>query len=233
LTSSNRTYRPDIIEQFYDFIKLKDYPCVAAKAAAAQSHVGCLVVPDMTSESSDREILDFMYAFVDEYRSSPAIYHSAAILFETPIDGNEEQFEVMLWKKLQSLSDLDAQQYAYDERVSSDPQSPQFSFSLKREAFFIVAMHPQSSRLARKFAYPVLVFNPHQQFEQLRKNNHFHQMKETVRHRDVHYSGSVNPMLEDFGAFSETKQYSGRIYDKHWKCPLQIKHGKSADNSAA
>jgi FPC/CPF motif-containing protein YcgG len=233
LTFTNRTYRPDIIESFYDFIKLKDYPCVAAKAAVAQSHINCIVVPDMIREDRDKQILDFIYSFVDGYRSSSGIYHSAAILFENPVDRNEDQFEAMLWKKLQSLSDLDAKQYTYDERVSSDPQSPHFSFSLKEEAFFIVAMHPHSSRLARRFTYPVLVFNPHQQFEQLRKNNHFDHMKETVRHRDQHFSGSVNPMLEDFGIFSETKQYSGRAHDEHWKCPLQIKHGKSTDNSAA
>jgi FPC/CPF motif-containing protein YcgG len=233
LTSFRPTYRPDIIEHFYDFIKLKDYPCVAAKAAAAQNHIACMVAPDMTSEAGNADILGFIYEFVDEYRSSQGRYHSAAIIFEHPAIRNEEEFETLLWKKLQSLSDLDAQHHNYDERVSDDPQSPLFSFSLKEEAFFIVAMHPQSSRLARKFTYPVLVFNPHQQFEELRKNNHFDQMKTTVRLRDHHFSGSVNPMLEDFGTFSETRQYSGRIYDEHWKCPLQIKHGKSADNSAA
>jgi FPC/CPF motif-containing protein YcgG len=233
LTFTNRTYRPDIIERFYDFIKLKEYPCVAAKAAAAQNHISCMVARDMRSKDDDREILNFIYGFVDSYRSSSGIYHTAAVIFENPVDGNEDEFETVLWSKLQSLSDLDAQQYAYDERVSSDAQSPHFSFSLKQEAFFIVAMHPQSSRQARRFICPVLVFNPHQQFEQLRENNHFDHMKETVRHRDTLFSGSVNPMLEDFGMFSETKQYSGRTYDEHWKCPLQIKHGKSADNSAA
>lgn len=233
MTFSNRTYRPDIIEQFYDFIKLKDYPCVAAKAAAAQNHIACMVAPDMTGEDGDTGILGFIYEFVDGYRLSRGKYHTVAIIFEHPTDRNEDEFETILWKKLQSLSDLDAQQHAYDKRVSDDPQSPLFSFSLKEEAFFIVAMHPQSSRPARKFTYPVLVFNPHQQFEELRKNNHFDQMKITVRLRDHHFSGSVNPMLEDFGVFSETRQYSGRIYNEHWKCPLQIKHEKSADNSAA
>jgi FPC/CPF motif-containing protein YcgG len=232
LIFANPTYRPDIIESFYDFIRLRDYPCVAAKAAATQHHISCMVAPDMASNVGDSAMLNFIYRFVDEYRSSPEKYHSAAVLFENPTDAGEDQFETMLWQKLQSLSDLDAQQYVYDERVSNDPHSPHFSFSLKQEAFFIVAMHPQSSRLARRFAHPVLVFNPHQQFEQLRQNNHFDHMKETVRQRDQHFSGSVNPMLEDFGVYSETKQYSGRVYDEHWKCPLHINHGKSANNSA-
>jgi FPC/CPF motif-containing protein YcgG len=233
LTFINRTYRPDIIESFYDFIKRRDYPCVAAKAAAAQDHISCMVAPDMESDNDDKEVLHFIYRFIDAYRSSPEKYHSAAVLFENPTNASEDEFEAILWKKLQSLSDLDAKQYPYDQRVSSDPNSPHFSFSLKQEAFFIVALHPQSSRLARRFMHPVLVFNPHQQFELLRQNNHFDHMKETVRQRDQHFSGSINPMLEDFGMYPETKQYSGRVHEEHWKCPLHIKHGKSANNSAS
>lgn len=36
------------------------------------------------------------------------------------------------------------------------------------------------------------------------------------------YSGSINPMLEDFGTSSEVYQYSGRKYDAEWRCPLKF-----------
>jgi FPC/CPF motif-containing protein YcgG len=106
-----------------------------------------------------------------------------------------------------------------------DVSSPQFSFSLCSEAFYIIGLHPASNRKARQFSHPALVFNPHAQFELLRHGMKYEPMKLAVRKRDTSYSGSVNPMLQDFGTQSEVSQYSGRIYDKGWSCPLKINHG--------
>ena len=50
----------------------------------------------------------------------------------------------------------------------------------------------------------------------------YEKMKTIVRKRDIVYSGSVNPMLTDFGEASEVYQYSGRKYDSDWKCPLNF-----------
>jgi FPC/CPF motif-containing protein YcgG len=74
--------------------------------------------------------------------------------------------------------------------------------------------------------YPALAFNPHAEFQKLRATNHYESMKEIVRKRDIAYSGSINPMLSDFGEASEVYQYSGRNYNEDWKCPLQIQNEK-------
>jgi FPC/CPF motif-containing protein YcgG len=181
----------------------------------------------MACPADDMNILQFLYIFVDHYRSSNELYQSATIIFEKPQDAAEEEFDNLLWQRLQALSDLDARQYAYDKRVSADPSSTHFSFSLKGEAFFIIGLHAKNSRPSRQFTYPALVFNPHQQFEILREGNHYEPMKHVVRKRDHEYSGSVNPMLADFGTSSEVYQYSGIRYDEKWKCPLQINHAKT------
>ena len=34
-------------------------------------------------------------------------------------------------------------------------------------------------------------------------------------------SGSINPMLARHGESSEARQYSGRVVDEDWKCPLK------------
>ena len=146
---------------------------------------------------------------------------------------DEVSFDRFLWMRLQSLSNLDLKNYSYDDRVASDPHSPDFSFSLKQEAFFIIGLHPGGSRIARQFEYPTLTFNPHAQFEQLRELNKFERMQEVVRKRDLEYSGSVNPMLKDYGVASEVYQYSGRHYDENWKCPFNINNAKSNHNTAA
>jgi FPC/CPF motif-containing protein YcgG len=56
-------------------------------------------------------------------------------------------------------------------------------------------------------------------------------MKDVVRKRDIAYSGSVNPMLTDFGNASEVYQYSGRKYEDTWQCPLKINHTTIEHNS--
>lgn len=98
--------------------------------------------------------------------------------------------------------------------------------------FFIIALHPGSSRPLRRFTYAALVFNPHMQFEELRETGKYNNMKYAVRKRDLAYSGSINPMLTDFGDASEIYQYSGRKYDNTWQCPLKINHAPIEHNTS-
>ncbi len=222
-----------IIQEFEDFINNKSFPCVAARAAISRKQIRYFVADHMACPKDDRTILQFLYQFIDNYRNAEDIFHSAVIIFKTPEIYDEELFDNLLWNRLQSLTWLDAKNWEYDKRVSADPASPDFSFSLGEEAFFIVGLHPASSRPSRQFKYPALVFNPHSQFEHLRKNNGYDNMKSIVRQRDIVYSGSINPMLADFGQSSEVYQYSGRQYDSEWKCPLKINHAEIENHSSA
>src|SRR5207253_10806188 len=95
-----------------------------------------------------------------------------------------------------------------------------FSFSFAGHAFFIVGLHPGSARLARQFPWPTLVFNPHVQFERLREEGKFEKMKEVVRHREEQLEGDVSPVLADFGADTEAKQYAGRVVEPGWHPPF-------------
>jgi len=220
-----------IITEYLDYLKAKDFPCIGAKATLSKQQIKCMVADNMACSKDDVTILKFLYAFTDDYRRSKNFYHSAAIIFTAPEFISEEVFDELMWQRLQALGDLDAKNYSYDKRVDVDPWSPKFSFSIKEEAFYIIGLHANSSRQARQFRYPVLVFNPHAQFEQLRKTARYEMMKKVIRKRDTKYSGSVNPMLEDFGKFSEVYQYSGRQYDDTWQCPLKINHATTENNS--
>lgn len=213
-----------IIREYHDYLGQKDFVCIAAKAALSQHQVSCFVADHMACPKDDRQILDFLYGFIDSYRLSEPLYHSAAVIFRNPSCFKEPMYDELLWQRLQALHDLDSKMYPHDARVSADPSSPDFSFSLKQEAFFIIGLHPESSRPTRRFSYPAIAFNPHAQFEKLRETNRYGRMKDVVRKRDIALSGSVNPMLEDFGHSSEVYQYSGLAYDQSWQCPLHIKH---------
>ena len=217
----------EFVNDYKTYIGNKNFACVAAKAALAKQQLHAMVADHMACPVSDKLILDFLYAFVDEYRKSENLYHSAAIIFKQPQEISEAMFEKFLWQRLQALSDLDAKQFGYDKRVQSNPSSADFSFSLKGEAFFIIGLHPNNSRQARQFKTPAIVFNPHHQFEQLRQTDKYRHLQHAVRKRDVELSGSINPMLHDFGEESEVYQYSGRKYGSEWECPLKIKHERA------
>jgi FPC/CPF motif-containing protein YcgG len=225
------TEQPEVRE-YFDFISTKEFPCVAAKTALTWQQIHCLVVDHLACPKDDAAILEFIYDFVDAYRASEKLYHSAAIIFRGPTVPNEAMFEELFWQRLQSLANLDAQHYGQDPRVTADPNSPEFSFSLKEEAFFVVGLHPGSPRVARQFKYPTLVFNAHAQFEQIRSNGRYDSLRDTIRTRDVAYSGSVNPMLQNFGTASEVYQYTGKVYDDAWKCPFLNPH-HAQHNTAA
>jgi FPC/CPF motif-containing protein YcgG len=142
-------------------------------------------------------------------------------VFENSMFETEQQFEDSLWNLLQTLHNIDT--HSWDETTSSDPSSPKFSYSLLGTSFYIVGMHPNSSRWARSSPFPMIVFNLHSQFELLRSAGRYDRVRDLIRKRDKAYQGSINPMLEDFGTNSEARQYSGRAVESTWKCPFSPK----------
>jgi len=134
--------------------------------------------------------------------------------------GSERAFERRLWTQLQQLHERDEPGAGWDPAVSPDPDDPRFSFSFAGRAFFVVGLHPRSSRLARRFRWPALVFNPHAQFERLRAEGRYARFRALIRERDVALQGTLNPNLTDFGERSEARQYSGRATEPEWRCPF-------------
>jgi len=212
----------DYINSYTSFIRNKDFPCVAAKDVIAKGNISIFVADHLACPHDDRRILDFIYDFTGMYRLSEKGFYSAAIIFKEPVSINEKMFDAFMWQRLQALKDMDALKFPHDSRVNADPASKNFSFSLMAEAYFIVGLHPKSSRQARRFKYPTLVFNPHAQFAEMKSAERYEKMKTIVRKRDIAFSGSVNPMLTDFGEASEVYQYSGQRYGVEWKCPLKV-----------
>lgn len=197
------------------------FPCVGAKAALARGTLNVLACNRIDSAWDDLRIHDGLVRFAEAYREDPALYRSFAVVFDGPTDLTEAQFEEALWRRIQSLSDKDVWRgQAYDARVSPDPGSPHFSLSFGGEAFFVVGLHPHSSRPARRFARPTLVFNLHDQFERLRADGKYESMREKIMVRDEAIAGSRNPMLARHGEASEARQYSGRVVESDWRCPF-------------
>ncbi|WP_438827056.1 guanitoxin biosynthesis heme-dependent pre-guanitoxin N-hydroxylase GntA [Sphingomonas bacterium] len=200
------------------------FPCVGAKAAMARGTLETLGCRSLASAWDDVRIHDRLLAFAAAYRADPGLFRSFAVIFDGPDELDEPAFERLLWQRVQSLSDKDVWRgQSYDATVSPDPDSPHFSLSFGGEAFFVVGLHPQASRPARRFERPVMVFNLHDQFETLRAQGKYETMREKIMVRDETLAGSRNPMLARHGESSEARQYSGRVVDAGWACPFHYK----------
>lgn len=209
------------VDQFQTFIGDADFPCVGAKSALANGMLRVIEARDITSGWNDLEIHRELIDWARAYKSDPSGLRSLAVIFDGPADLGETAFEQALWQRLQSLADKDAWKgLAYDPGVHSDPEHPHFSLSFGGEAFFVIGLHPQASRPARRFHKPALVFNLHDQFERLRADGRYERMRERILDRDEELAGSLNPMLARHGEASEAAQYSGRVVEEGWKCPF-------------
>lgn len=205
-------------------VSAADFPCVGAKAAMARGTLHVLACSRMDSAWDDVRIHDGLVRFAAAYREDPSLFRSFAVVFDGPDDLDEAGFERALWARVQSLSDKDVWRgQSYDPRVSHDPEDPHFSLSFGGEAFFIVGLHPNASRPARRFARPALVFNLHDQFERLRADGRYESMREKIMVRDEAIAGSRNPMLARHGEASEARQYSGRAVGDAWRCPFSYR----------
>lgn len=208
-------------EQLQQFIGEPDFPCVGAKSALQKGRLTIYRARAIDSAWNDVEIQEQLMQFAWAYHQEPTLFTSFAVVFDGPTTLDEAGFEQHLWDRIQSLTAKDSWRgQPHDERVSADPDDPHFSLSFGGEAFFVVGLHPQASRPARRFAYPVMVFNLHDQFEMLRRQGRYDKLRTAIIERDVRLAGNVNPMLARHGTISEARQYSGRAVDADWACPF-------------
>ena len=197
------------------------FPCIGAKAALNSGAVSFGFYERLASATSTnnlaRDLERFTRARAQQSENQLA---TMVAVFRGPFDLDELEFEKLLWSQLQKLHDVDTPRFAWDPRVNSDPSAPEFSFSFAGQAYYVIGMHANSSRRARRFPWPALVFNLHEQFERLRSDGNWEHMKRTIRVRDYQFQGSINPMLSDFGEESEARQYSGRAVEDDWQAPF-------------
>ncbi len=213
-----------IRDAFHEFVADAHFPCLAAKATLRPGrdddddvHVygvlGSVSVSDALATDLGR--------FARRMSSVAHRLTAFVAIFTGRPPASERAFERRLWVQLQLLHERDDPATGWDPTVSADPDDPRFSFSFAGTAFFVVGLHPKSSRLARRFRYPALVFNPHEQFERLRREGGFERLRDRIRARDIALQGSINPTLADFGEQSEAAQYAGRDTTAGaWRCPF-------------
>jgi len=211
-----------------DFIAAPSFPCVGAKSALNKGRMQLLEFGELGDESLTPALHAALMDYARQYPDpGTAPVSFIAVFRQKTLD--ERSFEQRMWRQLQALHAHDcAHGLPWAADVSDDPEREDFSFSVGGRAFFVVGLHPGASRLARRTPMPCLVFNFHEQFEQLKASGKYTVMQEAIRKRDMALQGSINPVLARFGEASEARQYSGRAVEADWQCPFHSKARKDA-----
>jgi FPC/CPF motif-containing protein YcgG len=210
-------------EAFREFVGSPAFSCLGARAAMQKRSYRFGTYRKLDDESSTLGLARDLFAFAQERRGFESAFTTYVAVFagSEVKDDAELAFERALWSQLDRLHDLDREHHRWDPKVSSDPQDPAFSYSFATTGFFVVGLHPGSSRSARRFAWPALVFNAHEQFVQLRSAGQFERLQERIRAREIALDGSLNPNLANFGERTEARQYAGRAVPDEWTCPFR------------
>jgi FPC/CPF motif-containing protein YcgG len=206
------------------------FTCHGGKAAVRQHQYRFGLYDELASPGAAAGLARDLTEFLADLPIRNGTFSTYLASFVRPNPADERAFEILLWRLLQQLHDLDAPHHAWDPAVNADPDRPDFAFSFGGTAFFVIGLHAGSSRAARRFAWPTLVFNPHRQFEELRHDGRYARFQEVIRRAETELQGTVNPMLGLHGAISQAAQYSGRRVEDGWHCPF---HSRSPSSDAA
>jgi FPC/CPF motif-containing protein YcgG len=219
-SANSRSFEAEARAAFQTLVTGHTFPCVGARAAFNSESYAFATYQQIADEATTAPLARDLYEFTRSDIRRDSEYATFVAVFRGPAHQTEQQFEAALWSQLQQLNRVDATHFDWDCTAQSDPTDPQFSFSFAGQALYVIGMHPNSSRLARQFPWPTIIFNPHEQFERLRADGKWKRMQQTIRERDVELQGSINPMLSDFGESTEARQYSGRAVEAAWRAPF-------------
>lgn len=211
--------------QFRALISNAQFPCPGARTTFSQGTYRFGVFDQMGTKETAQALAHSLRNFIEARRTMDTMYTAFVSCYKEPLPLTHEQFAYQLWSMLQELHVEDLSEW--DPKTSSDPESPDFAFSFGGMSFFIAGMHSGSPRFARRFGWPTLVFNAHEQFHFLRSKGIFEKFRDNVRSRDTNLQGFVNPASADHGTASEAIQYTGQISNSEWKCPFHHKNKES------
>ena len=197
------------------------FSCVGAKIAVAPTRPGWACTTCGLRRATRRRLPAPVAFLADPARRAGRHRFVTSSRFSRRPTDWTGRFEGRLWEQLRRLNRLDAPHHAYDPAVTPDADDPHFGFSFAGTAFFVVGLHPHSSREARRFPWPLLVFNPHAQFTRLREAGRWARMQDVIRTREMSLQGSLNPNLAEHGNETEARQYSGRSVEPDWQPPFE------------
>jgi len=119
----------ELIGRFEAFIAAESFPCVGAKSALSRGQIIYRIENTLRGGPAASTVAA-LQQFSHEYDRDSPLFQSVVVLFRQPGTLTEDAFESVLWQYLDSMHHADAVHHAWDPRVSKDPKSADFSFSV-------------------------------------------------------------------------------------------------------
>lgn len=214
------TVLKDFEQDISSLVFANNYPCIAALKTLSTRQYSTGVFGELGAGNQSHRLATELLAMRDEQKRTGSLELSFFAVFPDLADMSEDEFEQRLWKELSLLTTVPGIDPTWDPAFSENPEDKNFCFCLGGTAFFVVGMHPNSSRLSRRIRFPTLVFNVYEQFKELDRRNRYQPMIQANRKRDRLFQGDVNPMSEKYNDVWESIQFSGKNNSDEWKCPF-------------
>ncbi len=219
-------------------MQLRNYPCVAALQSFASRDFLVGIYEQFGANVSSADLRQDLLYYLQMYQKTKSQFLSFWAIYDLPNPNNapnttgsklnEDQFETALWQELMHLTSAEDRAQDRDPRISDDPTDVSFCLSIGGQAFFVVGLHPNASRISRRFPVPALIFNVFEQFDMLEKSGGYEQMVKINRARDLKLQNSINPMVEKYGDHWESIQFSGKENHDNWRCPFRYRSKTAA-----
>src|SRR5262249_55256652 len=154
-----------IHSQFRGMITSPAFPCLGGSGAIHRGDYRFAVYGALGSPDAIRPCASDLASFLGKCpadRNPVAVFVAA---FRQPVIPTELAFETALWEQLRGLHELDAhgdaahRQSGGSDGLPTDVKNEDPGFFFCDREFFVVGLHPASSRWARRFGWPTLVFN--------------------------------------------------------------------------
>ncbi|MGE3973574.1 MAG: guanitoxin biosynthesis heme-dependent pre-guanitoxin N-hydroxylase GntA [Bdellovibrionales bacterium] len=215
-----------ISQDIQNFVGQKNYPCVAAIQSTFRKDFRVGVYRDFGFGSSWSALRNDLQYFLREQQRSGSAYLTFWAVYLDTHEATEKDFENALWNELSSLTSEEDREADWSDKTRVDPKNKSFHFCLDGTSFFVVGLHPNSSRKACRFPHHALVFNVFSQFESLKASGSFDPLVQKIRERDLVFDGSVNPVAAQHAEVWESIQFSGKNNPSDWQCPFQFRKKK-------
>lgn len=219
-------FKENLQSEIGKLLSQKDYPCVAALQSFHRQDYWVRTYRDFGKKHQRPQLREDLLTYLEEYKKNRSEFFTFWAVFDDLEILNEDEFEKSLWQELSALTSVETQTKDYDPRFSQNPEDKNFCFSIGGKAFFVVGLHPQSSRRSRQFPWPTLIFNVFEQFDQLAQQGKYQPMIQINRQRDLRFQGSANPMALEHNDDWEAIQFSGKKNPPTWKCPFHFRSNK-------
>jgi FPC/CPF motif-containing protein YcgG len=188
----------------------ENFACVAGRTVARTNRYAFCAYQNMTSVDVAEGLCYDLQKFKQEFdfnnipNAKGIPFMSFVAAFKEPEITSQLQGVESLYTLLKNIHYQDKRKnVSWNQKVSSDIHSEEFSFSAGGDSFFVPMLYKYSASPARRTDITMLVFNAHDIFEKLRQQGGFEKLKTIIRSRQEW----IHPYLGDYGEVNEFRQY--------------------------